>query len=861
MSDPASQLISVFDTSICDNNLGNQIIMEAVEEQLHELFPTGFFLRLPYLDSIGPESIRYIQESAHVFFGGTNALSAEMETYRQWGLDASNARQIRNVVLFGVGWWQYQDAISDYTADILRQVLHDDRQHSVRDSYTKRMLAKIGIDNVLVTGCPSMWSLSAEHCASIPRGQARDVLLTFTNYSQHASDRDLFTTLARLYRDVFVWVQGPEDLAYARGICGDRAHILPPNLASLDRLFASHPSLDYVGTRLHAGIRSLTHGRRSLIIGVDNRALEKGTDFGLPVLPRTDLGQLEATVVGDRATEIDLPEGQIRAWKNQFRTTVVPQPTSRSFGFDRGQPIDRHYIESFLEAHRASIRGRVLEVADGTYSERFGSQIERLDILHAEPSDGATIVGRLEDPGTLPESAFDCIILTQTLNVVRDPAAVLRNAARALAPGGCLLVTAPGISQISRYDMDRWGDFWRFTDRSLRELLGDAIPGGTLEVEAHGNVEVAQAFLDGRAAHEIDPALLGLDDPDYPVLLAACARKPRASVRTRTCAPTVLIYHRVADDPIDANLLCVSPHHFAEQMSALARERVVPLETLLREHTAGLAVPGTFALTFDDGYLDVLENALPILAEHRLHATVFVASGAVDAHHEFWWDALERVLLTGESLPAEISLQDRGEQTWPTVTPSERIAVHDHIAGVLRRSAPEEIATFLGDLFAWAGLDREMRASHRTLSTEQLRRLDASPWIEIGAHTVDHPCLAALPRAEQQRQIEESKRTLEAILGHRVRLFSYPFGSSDDFTPETIELATTAGFQAAIANVQGRLAPTDDLFAIPRLLVRGWPGAVFADWLLADEPAALEQQTVARRHAHLLAAQQVGTPC
>lgn len=191
-------------------------------------------------------------------------------------------------------------------------------------------------------------------------------------------------------------------------------------------------------------------------------------------------------------------------------------------------PVDRRYIEAFLAAESRAIRGRVLEVGDAAYTRRFGGgRVARSDVLHAVAgTPGATVIGDLTRPETLPEALFDCFLCTQTLNFVFDPAAALAAARRLLAPGGTLLLTAGGISQISRYDADRWGMFWGFTPQSLARLLDAAFPGAH-EIRSYGNPLAAAALLYGLAVEDLpDPSLLDRNDADYPVLLAAAARVP-----------------------------------------------------------------------------------------------------------------------------------------------------------------------------------------------------------------------------------------------------------------------------------------------------------------------------------------------
>jgi SAM-dependent methyltransferase len=196
------------------------------------------------------------------------------------------------------------------------------------------------------------------------------------------------------------------------------------------------------------------------------------------------------------------------------------------FGLDRGQAVDRHYIEGFLAAHSTLITGRVLEVADSTYTSRFGHGVTRVDVLHAVSGNPkATIVGDLQSADTLPEGAFDCILLPQTLQFIVDPAAALAHCRRALAPGGSVLATVPGISQVSRYDMDRWGDYWRFTDRGALEVFSRAFAEDELAVEAKGNAAAACAFLQGLAVEELPRRTLDAHHRDYPLVVTVVATR------------------------------------------------------------------------------------------------------------------------------------------------------------------------------------------------------------------------------------------------------------------------------------------------------------------------------------------------
>jgi len=203
------------------------------------------------------------------------------------------------------------------------------------------------------------------------------------------------------------------------------------------------------------------------------------------------------------------------------------EPVSREFGYDRGQPIDRYFIENFLDRRRQDIRGRVLEIGDPGYTRKFGSEkVTQSDVLHSESGHShVTIVGDLATGKGLADQCFDCMILTQTLPFIYDIHGVVANTYAKLRCGGVLLATLPGISQVSRYDMDRWGDFWRFTDASARRLFGDVFGDDNVTVEIWGNVFVASAFLYGLASRELSQSELDYVDADYQVLITVRAVK------------------------------------------------------------------------------------------------------------------------------------------------------------------------------------------------------------------------------------------------------------------------------------------------------------------------------------------------
>jgi SAM-dependent methyltransferase len=204
------------------------------------------------------------------------------------------------------------------------------------------------------------------------------------------------------------------------------------------------------------------------------------------------------------------------------------RPISIEWGMERGKPIDRYYIERFLAKYVDDIQGHTLEIGDDTYTQAYGKdRVTKYDVLHvAENKPQVTIIGDLTGADHIPSNTFDCIIITQTLQCIYDLHAAVETVYRILKPGGVVLATVPGISKISRYDMDRWGYFWSFTTRSVQRLFEAAFLKNNIQIEAYGNVLAAISFLHGVAAEELKQKELDFIDPDYELLITTRAVKP-----------------------------------------------------------------------------------------------------------------------------------------------------------------------------------------------------------------------------------------------------------------------------------------------------------------------------------------------
>jgi SAM-dependent methyltransferase len=201
-----------------------------------------------------------------------------------------------------------------------------------------------------------------------------------------------------------------------------------------------------------------------------------------------------------------------------------PTPVSQKWGYDRGTPVDRYYIEQFLQRHQQDIRGRVLEIKDSRYTRRFGVDVSRSDVLDIDGANRqATIVADLGIPDSLPADAFDCCLVVQTLNFVMDLPAAVTGLWRALRPGGVLLVTVPGITRIDPVAAGQ--DCWRFTPLVCRRLFAERFGDAQVEAQGRGNVLASIGFLTGMAQEEFTRRELDAADDAFPLIVTIRAVK------------------------------------------------------------------------------------------------------------------------------------------------------------------------------------------------------------------------------------------------------------------------------------------------------------------------------------------------
>ena len=500
-------------------------------------------------------------------------------------------------------------------------------------------------------------------------------------------------------------------------------------------------------------------------------------------------------------------------WQDLRRT----RPISRRWGFDRGRPVDRYYIEGFLDRHRSDIAGRVLEVLDDTLTVKYGEgRVTRADVLDIDAANPrASLIADLRLSAALPEAAYDCFILTQTLHLIDDMRAAVRSAYRMLKPGGVLLATLPAVSMAEL----EAGDRWRVTGQGARDLFDPVFGPSRVHLEVYGNVLSAAAFLYGLASHELAPAELDDQDERYPVLLAIRAQKPGVATTHRGGAgqrsSTIVLYHRVADVAADPYQLAVSPQVFRAQLESLSRVyEIVPL-TALMEGSAIRRSHGGVALTFDDGYVDNLQTALPILREMGLPATFFLTTESCGSTRGYWWDILQRAVFDTGRSSSTLVVRLRGERREFLVDNAEaRRCAHDELYTLLKASAPVVRDDIVLQLRASIELtDRELEAE-RPLSDAEIRELAAVPGVDIGAHTVHHLSLPALAGESLFREVSECRTRLQALSGRTVTSFAYPFG---DLSPVVVDMVATAGYRLACTCEARSIGASEHPLRLPRI--------------------------------------------
>lgn len=324
--------VILYNPSIGSMNEGDHIIYNSASKYVKSIFSESRFVELPTQSVVSTKVLKWFNTDVDFkFVCGTNLLKYGMlidkkrgfyrfRNVKQWEIPFWNSSLVGPCILLGCGWHHYQEHADVYSNILWNRILDHSYMHSVRDMYTKMRLADIGIENVIVTGCPTLWDLTTDFCAEIPTEKCDKVVTTLTNYNTDVvRDQIMLDLLSENYSLVKIWLQGHQDLHYIKKMSlRHNVKILFGGLDTFDKAMMDD-STEYVGTRLHGGIRALQLKRRSTIISIDNRAIEMGSDFNLNVFPRNEIKQISEYLSQRIVTDIKLPQKEIFEFSNQFR--------------------------------------------------------------------------------------------------------------------------------------------------------------------------------------------------------------------------------------------------------------------------------------------------------------------------------------------------------------------------------------------------------------------------------------------------------------------------------------------------------------------------------------------------------------
>lgn len=321
--------ILLFDPSQGTQNLGDFIIKDSIDREMKYIYENNFVVRYSthtpickWYQLLKPGYIlNYCRTSDYKFICGTNIFKSSLvKINSDWNIGLFSIPFYKEAVAIGCGTEKNSKVDSIYTKFIYKKILSKNYIHSTRDEKTKKYLESLGL-KALNTGCPTMWKLSKEHCKTIPPEKKKNVIFTLTDYKKDKeNDQKLINILKKNYEKVYYWVQGTGDFEYFNNFENiNNIEIIEPSIEAYKKIL-ENAEIEYVGTRLHAGIFALQHKLRSIIIAVDNRTRDIKETYNIIALERDEIEQkLEKLINSNFKTEININEENIKIWKEQFK--------------------------------------------------------------------------------------------------------------------------------------------------------------------------------------------------------------------------------------------------------------------------------------------------------------------------------------------------------------------------------------------------------------------------------------------------------------------------------------------------------------------------------------------------------------
>ena len=321
--------VLLLDTSIATLNIGDEIINTSIRKNFKELFDDNYIFSMPthtlnfsFLQRLlYRKRMKAYSDVDYKFLCGTNALYTNMiRPLPGWNINIFNSSLVKETICLGVGAGINSSSVNKYTRFLYSKVLSREYIHSVRDDYTKEFLEKMGFQSYN-TGCPTIWGLTPDICIRIPKNKSNSVIFTLTCYQpDEIKDKAMIRILRKNYRYLYFWPQTINDLNYLRILTDEMPIIVSPNLFSYDEIL--NKDIDYVGSRLHGGIRALQHAKRTIIISIDYRARNMSKSYQLPIIERENiLDELDHIINSNWETKIDGIDFElVKRWKNQFLT-------------------------------------------------------------------------------------------------------------------------------------------------------------------------------------------------------------------------------------------------------------------------------------------------------------------------------------------------------------------------------------------------------------------------------------------------------------------------------------------------------------------------------------------------------------